>query len=147
MIITKMTVTSSIDMEPVAPARVLAAEDCADTQMLLQAILADNDITLTFAESGEECLELAAAAHEHGEAFDLILLDLVMPEPDGYTVARILRGSGFKNPIISMTASCFPGQAEESAASGCTRHLQKSGMHRTLPPLIEELLTPRGLTA
>ena len=56
MIITKMTVTSSIDMEPVAPARVLAAEDCADTQMLLQAILADNDITLTFAESGEECL-------------------------------------------------------------------------------------------
>jgi signal transduction histidine kinase len=83
------------------PARILIVDDEYKNRKLLEVMLAPEGFTFLTAASGEEALASAAA-----EAPDLILLDVMMPDMDGYEVAFKLKGTiGTKNiPIIMLTA-------------------------------------------
>lgn len=84
------------------PSRILVVDDTAQNRRLLDAVLSAQGHAVSGAASGREALDLIAA-----EPPDLVLLDIVMPEMDGYEVCRTLRANSATQmlPIIMLTSS------------------------------------------
>jgi len=78
--------------------RVLIADDEAAVRDALARVLAHEGYEVEAAARGDEALELALAG------VDLVVLDVLMPEPDGLEVCRILRRRGVETPILMLTA-------------------------------------------
>ena len=75
---------------------------------------------MAVAENGRIAVDKARA-----EPFDVILMDMNMPEMDGYQATRILRGRGDDRPILALTANAMSSDRDLSLAAGCTDHLTK----------------------
>ena len=103
-------------------ANILLAEDNKINQMVAVGLLHAKGFQTTVADNGRIVLELL----EH-QRFDLILMDVQMPEMDGYEAARAIRADErFKNiPILAMTAGAMSGDREASLASGMNDHITK----------------------
>ena len=84
------------------PARILVVDDTAQNRRLMEAVLSPLGYAVSGAASGREALEMVVA-----EVPDLVLLDIVMPEMDGYQVCRALRADPATQmvPIIMLTSS------------------------------------------
>jgi class 3 adenylate cyclase/CheY-like chemotaxis protein len=89
---------------------ILVVDDLAQNVRLLEAILAPRGYRVSAANSGREALAMVA-----DESIDLVLLDILMPEMDGYAVCRALRAEPNSSflPIVMITAS---GEQEKVAA-------------------------------
>lgn len=109
-------------------ATVLVVEDNPMNQSLMRHLLENWNISYEVSSNGKEALALLQQQH-----FDLILMDIQMPEMDGYTASKKIRDELHLNtPIIAMTAHAFAGEKEK-----CLRY----GMNDYLPkPVREELL-------
>jgi len=103
-----------------AGVRVLLAEDGFDNQVLIRTVLGKAGAEVEIAENGRVAVDKAQA-----EPFDVILMDMNMPEMDGYQATRTLRDRGYAQPILALTASAMPDDAERSRAAGCDGHLTK----------------------
>ena len=104
---------------------ILYIEDNPDNMMLVKRALEAHGYKLLEAVNGLD----GVAAAEHEEV-DLILLDINLPDIDGYEVARRIRGSSKKNtltyvPIIAVTANALKGDAEKALAAGCDVYMSK----------------------
>lgn len=106
--------------------RVLAAEDCPDTQLILRVRLGEIATELACTENGEQCVEVARRAWANGEPFDLLLIDLLMPKMDGFATARALRSRGYTWPIAIMSARELGNDRQLASESGCDLYLSKS---------------------
>jgi CheY-like chemotaxis protein len=97
--------------------RVLLAEDNAVNQMLAVALLKKQGHQVTVAKDGREAL----AALER-ESFDLVLMDVMMPEMDGFEATSVIRErekqTGGRLPIIALTANAMKGDREECLKAG-----------------------------
>ena len=100
--------------------RVLLAEDSKDSQRVLRFYLERLGLTIELAENGRNAVDRGMS-----EPFDLILMDIQMPELDGYSATRLLRRLGFQRPIIALTAHSVEGNAERCLAAGCNDFLNK----------------------
>ena len=78
--------------------RVLLAEDGPDNQKLISAILRKAGAEVDVAANGRSAVEKALAALSAGTPYDAILMDMQMPEMDGYEATRQLRQSGYDKP-------------------------------------------------
>lgn len=108
--------------------KVLAAEDNKMNQKLLAYIFEEWEITYEFAETGKQCLEKLTTAN-----FDLVLMDIQMPEMDGYEAAdKIRKQLNSSIPIIAMTANVLPGEKEKCKKIGINDYISK--------PLNEQIL-------
>ena len=105
--------------------QVLVADDSADIQMLVTRFLADIAAGATVVSNGREAVETALAALHQGRPFDLILMDLHMPELDGAEAVRTLRNAGLEQPIVALTASDDIEDRERCAAAGYSDFLVK----------------------
>ena len=102
------------------PGRILLVEDGENNRELISLVLQEAGATVGCAENGQQGLEAATR-----ERFDLILMDMQMPVMDGYTAARRLRDSGYKLPIIALTAHAMRGDQEKCLEAGCSGYLSK----------------------
>jgi two-component system, cell cycle response regulator DivK len=103
---------------------VLYIEDNRDNMMLVKRALEARGYRLLEAETGLAGVELAEK-----QDVDLILLDINLPDIDGYEVARRLRTSSKTVlayvPIIAVTANALKGDAEKALESGCDVYMSK----------------------
>jgi len=105
--------------------RVLLAEDHPINQRVIELILGTAGVDLVCVQNGREAVE--AAGHE---AFDLILMDMQMPEMDGLTAIRAIRASERakrrpRTPIWGLSANALPEHIAASMAAGADGHLTK----------------------
>jgi two-component system cell cycle response regulator DivK len=103
---------------------ILYIEDNPDNMMLVQRALEPRGYTLLKAMKG-----LDGVAKAESEQVDLILLDINLPDIDGYEVARRLRASSKRElktvPIIAVTANALKGDAEKALNAGCDVYMSK----------------------
>ncbi|MDO4484421.1 MAG: ATP-binding protein [Clostridia bacterium] len=107
--------------------RVLLVEDNELNMEIAQALLEDAGVIITPAENGRIAVELYTQKPEG--SFDAILMDIMMPEMDGYEATQAIRLSNRKDadsiPIIAMTANAFVEDVMKARACGMNDHLAK----------------------
>ncbi len=103
------------DIESIRGARLLVAEDNTLNQQVIRDILEHSGVAVDIAENGRIALEMLK---EHD--YDGILMDINMPEMDGYTTARRIRQIYGRRdlPIIALTANTVPEDREKALAAG-----------------------------
>jgi len=105
---------------------ILAAEDVEINREILSAVLEDTKISIVFAQDGVEVLSLFES---NPGRYSLILMDIQMPDMDGYEATqkiRALEGTKAKNiPIIAMTANVFHEDIERCLQAGMDDHIGK----------------------
>ena len=103
---------------------ILCIEDNPDNMTLLKRVLESRGYSLVEARTGLDGLEKAES-----EEIALVLLDINLPDIDGYEVARRLRSSDKPSiasvPIIAITANALKGDAEKALNAGCNLYLSK----------------------
>jgi CheY-like chemotaxis protein len=104
----------------------LVAEDNAINRLVAVGLLQSLGCAVQAVENGQQAVEALRAA-----AYDLVLMDLHMPELDGLAATATIRrqeqeaGPGRRLPIIALTADALSGDVEKSRAAGMDDHLSK----------------------
>ena len=132
--------------EPSASLRILLAEDNLVNQRLAARLLEKRGHTVVVAGNGREALK----AFEN-EGFDLLLMDLQMPEMDGFEATVAIRkkekDSGNHLPIVALTAHAMKGDREKCLAVGMDEYLTKPIRPQELDELLEIYVARRKGTA
>ncbi|MBL9141227.1 MAG: response regulator, partial [Phycisphaerae bacterium] len=111
---------------PLDGCRILLAEDGPDNARLISHHLRNAGALVTHVWDGRGALRLVEALGEGDEApFDLILLDMQMPEMDGYTATEHMRAHGVVLPIVALTAHATPADRTRCAEAGCNDYATK----------------------
>jgi two-component system cell cycle response regulator DivK len=101
---------------------ILYVEDNPDNRLLVRRILVSEDYKLVEANNAHEALDILKTTRPN-----LILMDINMPDMDGYTLtARIKSMPGFERiPILAITANVMRGDREKTLEAGCDGYIQK----------------------
>ena len=128
---------------PFAGTRVLIVDDDYRNIFALNALLERGHADVTIAESGPAALELMNREQD----FDLVLMDIMMPEMDGYATIRAIRQiKKFASlPIVAVTGKVVPGERERCMEAGATDYVPKPVNSADLLTVVRPYL-PRALT-
>ena len=121
--------------------RILVVDDSEDMRDLIQRLLERAGYRVVLAEDGQASLTQAKLYHP-----DLVLMDLSLPDMDGWEAVRHLRKMPeFRTtPIIAVTAHVSPREAERAMAAGCTAHIGKPFETKVLLGEVARLLKDGG---
>jgi len=118
-------------------ARILVAEDNLVNQRVAAGLLSKRGHAVTVVSNGREAL----AALQHG-GFDLVLMDVQMPDMDGFEATAAIRewerASGSRIRIVAMTAHAMTGDRERCLAAGMDGYLAKPIDQRALYAAVEQ---------
>jgi len=117
--------------------KVLLAEDTPELQTIVTFILESFGVTVTLAKNGQEAVAFASK-----QPFDLILMDMRMPIMDGIEATQILRGRGYKKPIIAHTANVMKKHLEQFVQAGSDDVLAKPIDQNELRRILKKYLSP-----
>jgi signal transduction histidine kinase/DNA-binding response OmpR family regulator len=124
--------TATLDMRPGPALRILLAEDNVVNQKVAARVLERRGHSVTVANNGAEAVNLYGR-----DTFDVILMDIQMPEMNGYEATTAIRGhectTGAHIPIIALTAHAMAGDRDRCLAAGMDDYVSK-------PIHLEELL-------
>ena len=119
--------------------RILLVEDDKSCQKLAQCILTKAGFVVELAENGKQALETI----RHG-SFDLILMDMQMPQMDGLVATREIRNFGLKDlPIVGLTANAFASDRKRCMDAGMNDWITKPISPKNMLEKVNEWLTPR----
>jgi len=128
--------------EPDACLRVLLAEDNLVNQRLAVRLLEKRGHRVVVAATGLEALKALEK-----ESFDLVLMDVQMPEMDGLEATAIIRekekGTGHRQPIVALTAHAMKGDREKCIEGGMDGYLSKPIRPQELDQLLEIYMARR----
>ncbi|WP_422923015.1 ATP-binding protein [Singulisphaera sp. PoT] len=132
---------SAMDDSLIGPlrGRLLLVEDSRDNQRVVSYYLERLGLEIEIAENGRAAVDMATSCH-----YDLILMDMQMPELDGYAATRLLRKRGYSRPIVALTAHALTGDAEKCYAAGCDDYLRKPVEWERLSATLRRHLEPGG---
>lgn len=120
--------------------RILYIEDNSDNRKLVRRVLEWDGYEVVEAKDGTEALACLET-----ERIDLALLDINMPDIDGYTLTTAIRSNPrfSRLPIVAVTANVMRGDRERSLQAGCDGYIQKPIDIDTLSEQIERFLISR----
>lgn len=111
--------------------RILVVEDSPDNQVLFAIMLSKFGAKVDIASDGVKGVQRAL----NGK-YDIVLMDVQMPEMDGHGATRVLRAKGFQTPIIALTAHAMQEEREHAIESGFTDFLSKPVQKNELVSMI-----------
>ncbi|MDR2898028.1 MAG: response regulator [Spirochaetaceae bacterium] len=119
--------TASFQEWDLSGKKILIAEDIDINREIISDLLEPSHITITFAENGRIATEIYTAAPEN---FDIVFMDIHMPEMDGYDAVRIIRAfekeqNLRRTPVIAMTSDVFHEDIEKCLSAGMDDHIGK----------------------
>jgi len=130
--------------QPHPSMRILVAEDNPVNRLLVLRILERDGHRIVLASNGQEALE-----EWNRQPFDLILMDLQMPEMDGFAATREIRRaerqSGARTPIVALTAHAMTGDRERCLAAGMDDFLSKPFRAADLAEMVRRHATAAGM--
>jgi PAS domain S-box-containing protein len=117
---------TSVEIPDLSGVNIILAEDMEINREIFIALLEDTHVTIDSAENGQIAV---SKFRENPEKYDLIIMDVQMPEMDGYQATRAIRAMNTpkaKNiPIIAMTANAFKEDVDRCLEAGMNDHLAK----------------------
>ncbi len=104
-------------------AKVLVVDDDVRNIFALMSLLEPHNVDVLYAENGKDAIDIV----KNNPDIDLVLMDVMMPEMDGYETTRAIRGlDDFRNlPIIALTAKAMKGDREKCLEAGASDYLAK----------------------
>lgn len=115
--------------------KILVVDDAKDNRVLAQMYLRNTGVQVFSAESGKQAIECVKF-----ELPDVILMDIQMPEMDGYEATREIRALGYRRPIIALTAHAMPEERTKCQEAGCNFVLTKPIKRKTLIEALNSVL-------
>jgi signal transduction histidine kinase/AmiR/NasT family two-component response regulator len=100
--------------------RVLVAEDSSPSQMLIRALLKRLGLDITIVADGNGAVQKCKS-----QSFDIIFMDMNMPNMNGYEATKTLRANDVRTPVIALTANAMKGDEEKCIKAGCDDYLAK----------------------
>ena len=100
---------------------VLIVEDNETSSFYFEAALKKLNVTTIWAKDGKEAVDL----FRQNEQIDLVLMDLNMPEMDGFEATKMMKKIRFKIPVIAQSAFILSGEENKSFEAGCDEFLSK----------------------
>ena len=100
---------------------VLIIDDVETNLFVAKMLMQPYGMNISTAESGYEAIELIKA----GNVYDIIFMDHMMPKMDGIEATKIIRGLGYKHPIVALTANAVAGQADIFLTNGFDDFISK----------------------
>jgi two-component system, cell cycle response regulator DivK len=116
--------------------KILIVDDNEDNRDVLSRRLQKRGYHVTSAGDGQ-----AGVTQATNDSPDIILMDMNMPEMDGWDATRLIREQGIAVPVIALTAHAMQGDRERALEAGCTDYHTKPVEIEKLLALIEKLLT------
>jgi PAS domain S-box-containing protein len=101
--------------------RILVVDDVETNLYVAKGLLASYGLSIDVSTSGFEAIERIKS----GSVYDVIFMDHMMPKMDGIEAAKIIRGFGYKDPIVALTANALAGQAEIFLNNGFDGYISK----------------------
>ncbi len=115
--------------------KILVVDDSTDNLTLIDFYLRDTGVIVAYAENGGQAIDAVKK-----NDFDLILMDVQMPEMDGHEATRVIRRLGFKKTILALTAHTQREEHDKCFESGCDGILTKP---ISKAKLVERLISGR----
>ena len=100
---------------------ILVVEDDISSSFFLKEVLADTHADILFAADGSEAIDMCS---RHSE-IDLVLMDIQLPEVDGYTATREIKKNRPSLPVIAQTAYAFQSDRKKCFEAGCSDYIAK----------------------
>ena len=118
-------------------ARILVAEDDADSRRILVRVLTSEGYETLEAADGRTTVEIARREHP-----DLVVMDLAMPGMDGWEASRRLKADPQTAdiPIVALTAFAMRGDEERAREAGCDGYLSKPCRPQTIREVVRQYL-------
>jgi CheY-like chemotaxis protein len=118
---------------------VLLTDDNEDMVELVQLVLKNSGYRLITASDGAKAVEACLRQKP-----DLVLMDLNMPNMDGFEATRTLREKGFASPIVVLTASESEQDRARARAAGCNEYILKTLEMADVEHMIDRYLSESG---
>ena len=115
---------------------VLLVEDNELNMEIARFIIENEGANVTCATNGKEAVNIYKKSPEF---FDIILMDIMMPEMDGYEATKVIRSLDSKIPIVAMTANAFTEDKIKAKKAGMNAHLSKPLDKDTLVQVVAKL--------
>ncbi|GAB4328316.1 MAG: hypothetical protein Kow00127_20960 [Bacteroidales bacterium] len=117
--------------------KVLIVEDSLSNFQLLESYLAGTGIEIVHATTGNEAVE----KFENNGSFDLVLMDIQLPEMDGLEATRIIREKDTETPVIAQTAYAFEEESRKMRQAGCNEILVKPILKKDLILTVDKYIS------
>lgn len=116
--------------------KILIAEDVESNYLYLNAVLSKINAQIYWAKNGQEAVDIFRQEKD----IDLILMDLQMPEMNGYEATQLIKGEYPEIPIIAQTAFAMSDDREKALDAGCDDYLAKPIKSKDLLNIVEKYL-------